>query len=141
MYYHGMTVTGPVRPWERRMLITLLRLNLVVSALLALALLAFPAASLSLQGVGGDAALLVMARLIGGAHLVFALLFWQALRPGQEPLRRALLVSLLVGDGVATAILFAAQVEGVMNAQGWASVVLQAAFALAYGYVWLGRRP
>ena len=116
------------------MLRNLLRLNLAASLLTAVALIVFTRPSLALYAVSGEAPLIFVSRIYGGAHLVFALLLWQALRPGAQALQHALALALCVGDSLATALTFLAQRDGLMNDLGWANLALQAFFALGYTY-------
>ena len=122
------------------MLNSLLRFNLLLSSSLAAALLLFTASSLAFYGVAEEAHLVFMTRLYGGAHLVFALLIWQALRADQAQLRQALVLSLCVGDSLATGLALAAQRDDLINAYGWANVGLQSLFAVGYGCALLPRR-
>jgi hypothetical protein len=58
----------------------LLQLNLLVSAVVAVCLIALPEASLSLYAIEGDGALRTIAQHFGTGHVAFAVLLWLALR-------------------------------------------------------------
>jgi hypothetical protein len=119
----------------------LLQLNIVVSAIVAVCFIFVPAASLSLYGIAGDAALHTIAQYFGTAHVAFAVLVWLALRLDDARCLRTIVVSFFLGDLTGSAVLLVAQVRGTMNTMGWALVGLSLLFAIGYGYGALRKLP
>lgn len=119
----------------------LLQFNLFVSIIIAVTFIVAPGPTLALYGLAGDSALHTVTRYFGTTHITFALLIALALRLDDARILRVIVVSFFAGDLVGSAVLLFAQLQGVMNAMGWALVALSLAFMLGYGYGWLRGLP
>jgi len=119
----------------------LLQLNLIVSAIIALAFLIIPGPTLRLYGIASDAAPRAIAQYFGTAHLSFAILIWYALRSHEVHCVRSIVRSFFVGDLAGTAVLLSIQLRGLMNGWGWELVGLTFLFALGWGICILRKEP
>jgi len=112
----------------------LLQLNILVSAMIAVAFIALPRQSLYLYGLTGADALPTLAQYFGSTHVAFAVLLWLAFRAKDSRFLRAVVVSFFAGDLTGTVVLLLAQLRGTLGTMGWGLVALSALFAVGYGY-------
>jgi hypothetical protein len=119
----------------------LLQLNLIVSAIIAIAFIALPGPTLGLYGISNDAAPRAIAQYFGTAHLSFAILIWYALRSHEASFVRAVVRSFFAGDLAGTIVLLSIQLRGVMNAMGWELVGLTFLFSVGWGICTIRRIP
>jgi hypothetical protein len=119
----------------------LLQLNLLVSAIIAIAFILAPGPCLSLYGIIGDRSLYAIAQYFGTTHVAFSVLLWLALRANDARFLRVIVISFFAGDLAGSAVLLVAQLRGVMNTTGWALVGLTVLFAAGYGYGALKKLP
>lgn len=107
----------------------------VVALLFGLAFVLVPSQTLALYDVTLDAAGLFIARLLGSAFLMFAVVSWLVRNVGPSPERQAIALAFFVGDTVAFVASLLVQLEGVVNALGWSTVAIYLILALAFGWV------
>ena len=119
----------------------LLQLNLLVSAIIAMAFILAPAPTLTLYGILGEKSLYVIAQYFGTTHVAFFVLLWLALRANDARFLRVIVVSFFAGDLAGSVVLLVAQLRGLMNTTGWALVGLTLLFAAGYGYGALKKLP
>jgi len=75
-----------------------------------------------------------VAQLFGAALLAFAVLTWTARNAPDSDTRRAILLAMVVGDGIGFIVSLIGQLGGVMNALGWSTVVIYLLLAVGFGY-------
>jgi hypothetical protein len=111
----------------------------IVAAVLALVFgLAFvlvPAQTLALYDVTLNDAGLFIARLLGAAFLMFAVLAWLVRNAAPSAERQAITLAFFVSNTVAFVASLLAQLAGVANALGWTTVAIYLILALGFGYV------
>jgi hypothetical protein len=121
------------------------RALLIIKAVVCLAfgiyLLVAPGALLGLLGGSLSGAGLFTAREYGAAMIGTLLLTWFAKDVQARDARGAILLDLLVYDGIGVVITVAVVVTGVLNALGWGIVVVYAFFTAGSGYVLLKEKP
>lgn len=121
------------------------RTLLVVKALVCLVfgvfLLAAPGVLFGLLGGTLGAAGMFAAREYGAAMIGALLLMWLAKDVVASDARRAILLDLLVYDGIGVIITVAAILSGVLNALGWGVVGVYLLFTVWSGLVLLAGRP
>lgn len=120
---------------------TLLIIKAAVCLAFGVYLLIAPASLLGLLGASLGAAGSFTAREYGAALIGMLLLTWFAKEVRAPDARGAILLDLLVYDAVGVVITLLAVNSGVLNALGWAIVVVYLFFALASGYLLLKQKP
>ncbi len=113
---------------------TLMIINAVISLAFGLSFVLVPGQSLHMYGVTADAPLELVARLLGSAFLGYGVMTWSARSATASEVRRPVLLSIFVGDGVGFFVALIAQLGGVVNAMGWSTVVIYLLLALGCGY-------
>ena len=120
------------------------RTLLVIKAAVCLAfgvyLLLAPASLLGLLGASLSGAGLFTAREYGAAMIGTLLLAWFAKDVQARDARAAILLDLLVYDGIGLVVTLAVVVTGVLNALGW-SIVVYAFFTVGSGDLLLKEKP
>ena len=100
-------------------------------------LLAAPGVLFGLLGGTLNAAGMFTAREYGAALIGTLLLTWFAKDVSAADARRAILLDLLVYDGIGVIITFTVLLSGVLTALGWGVLVVYLFFAAGSGYVLL----
>jgi hypothetical protein len=122
-----------VAPGKGKVMNTLLLVAFVFEALAAFAFIAVPGPALAPLGVALDPSGTSMARLFGAAVLGLAVLLWHAWSSADRALKRVT-VRTLVAYWLASAVLMAMTLlGGLMNALGWALVVVHVGLAIWSG--------
>ncbi len=120
---------------------TLLIIKAVVCLVFGVILLLAPAWLLGLMGASTTAAGLFTAREYGAAMIGTLLLTWYAKNVQARDARGAILLDLLVYDGIGVVISLAVVLGGVLNVLGWGIVVIYVFFTAGSSYVLLQERP
>ncbi len=120
---------------------TLLIIKAVVCLAFGAYLLLAPASLLSLLGGTLAGAGLFTAREYGAAMIGTMLLTWFAKDVAARDARGAILLDLLVYDGIGVVITLAVVLAGVLNALGWGIVAVYAFFTAGSGYVLATEKP
>lgn len=107
----------------------------IVALVFGLAFVLVPSQTLSLYDVTLDAAGLFIARLLGAAFLMFAVVSWLVRNAGPSPERQAIALAFFAGDAVAFVASLLAQLDGIANALGWSTVAIYLILALGFGWV------
>jgi len=116
---------------------TLLVTKALVCLFFGVFLLAAPGVLFGFLGGTLNAAGMFTAREYGAALIGTLLLTWLAKDIGASNARRAILLDLLVYDGIGVIITVAAILSGVLNMLGWGIVVAYLLFAVGSGFVLL----
>jgi hypothetical protein len=120
---------------------TLLVIKAAVCLVFGVLLLLAPAALLRLLGASLDVAGMFTAREYGAALIGTLLLTWFARDVKARDARGAILLDLLVYDAIGVVITLRVVVSGVLNALGWAIVVVYLFFAAGAAYLLLDEKP
>jgi hypothetical protein len=104
-------------------------------------LLAAPAALLGLLGGSLTEAGLFTAREYGAAMIGTLLLTWFGKNVQALDARAAILLDLLVYDGIGVAVTLAVVLSGILNGLGWGIVAVYAFFTVASAQVLLKEKP
>lgn len=113
---------------------TLMVVNSVIAAAFGICFVVVPGQLISFYGPEVTPQLVYVARLFGAALLGFAVLTWTARGAPDSETRRAILLALVIGDGVGFVVALIGQLGGVMNALGWSTVVIYLLLAFGFGY-------
>ena len=113
---------------------TLMVVNALVAAVFGVGFVVVPGQVMSFYGPEVTPPLEYMAQLFGAALLAFAVLTWTARNAPDSATRRAILLAMVVGDGIGFIVSLIGQLGGVMNALGWSTVVIYLLLALGFGY-------
>lgn len=117
---------------------TLLVTKALVCLVFGVFLLAAPSVLFNILGGSLGAAGRFAAREYGAAMIGTLFLTWLAKDVGALNAKRAILLDLLVYDGIGVIITVAAVLTGVLNALGWGIVAVYLLFAAWSGLVLLG---
>ena len=120
---------------------TLLVIKAAVCLVFGVLLLLAPAALLRLLGASLDVAGMFTAREYGAALIGTLLLTWFARDVKARDAKGAILLDLLVYDAIGVVITLRVVVSGVLNALGWAIVVVYLFFAAGAAYLLLDEKP
>jgi hypothetical protein len=112
----------------------LLTVNAVIAGVFGLAFIFVPAATLSVYGVTADAQFAMVGQLFGAALLGFGLLTWSARNAADSEARRAIVFALFVSDAAGFVIALMAQLRGLVNVNGWSTVVIYLVLALGFAF-------
>jgi hypothetical protein len=113
---------------------TWMLVNTVVAGLFGLALILVPGSFSATYGVTADAGMRYMDQIYGASLVSIAALCWFAKDATESEARMAIIRALFVFDGVALVVTLVAQLNGVMNAVGWSSVVIYLLLGLGWAY-------
>ena len=114
---------------------TLMVINAVVTAVFGIAFVLIPDQVFSLYGlVEPIPGLNYMGQLFGVSLVTFAVLTWFARNAEDSVARKAIVLALLIGDGIGFIVALIAQLGGVVNTVGWSTVAIYLFFALGYSY-------
>jgi hypothetical protein len=120
---------------------TLLIVKAAVCLVLGSYLLVAPASLFGLLGASLSGVGLFPAREYGAAMIGIFLLAWFAKQVQAPDARAAILLDLLVYDGIGVAITLQVVVAGALNALGWGIVLVYAFFTVGSGYLLLKEKP
>jgi hypothetical protein len=113
---------------------TWMLVNTVVAGLFGLALVLVPGTLIATYGVTADAGVRYVGQQLGACFLGIAALCWFTKdAPASETLT-AIFQGLFLLNGVAFVVSLVAQLNGVMNAVGWSSVVIYLLLGLGWTY-------
>ncbi len=113
---------------------TLMVINAIAAAVFGVSFVLWPGQVLSQYGHSADAALEYLGQLVGAALIAFAVLTWSARSAPDSVARRAILLSMFIGDATAFIVALIAQLGGVENELGWSTVSIYLLLALGFGY-------
>jgi hypothetical protein len=114
----------------------LFMLSAAVAALLGLALVFAPAATLSQFGVETRVAELHMGRFLGAALASLGILLWFAKDASEENVQRNMGYAMLAGTVLALFVtVIGVTMDGVLRSLGWVVILVEVAFALGYVFV------
>ncbi len=114
---------------------TMMIINAVVAAVFGVAFVLVPSQLVSLYGIeDASEILLYVGQLLGAAFIGFAVLTWSARNANDSSARRAIVLALLVSDGVGFIVALIGQLADVVNSLGWSTVAIYLLLALGFGY-------
>jgi hypothetical protein len=119
---------------------TLMVINAIAAAVFGVSFVLWPGQVLAQYGHSADAALKYLFQLVGAALIAFAVLTWSARNAADSVARRAILLSMFVGNAIAFIVALLAQLGGVENELGWSTVAVYLLLALGFGYFHFVRR-
>jgi Trk-type K+ transport system membrane component len=110
-------------------------INAVVAAFFGVAFVLVPSQAISLYGVEEASEILILIlQLMGAAFVGFAVLTWLARNASDSDARRAIVLALIVSDGIGFIAALIAQLADVVNSLGWSTVAIYLLLALGWGY-------
>ncbi len=113
---------------------TLMVINAIVAAVFGIAFVLVPAQVIQLYGITVDAPLKYIGQLLGASFVGFAFLTWLARNATDSDARRAIVLALIVSDGIGFIAALIAQLADVVNSLGWSTVAIYLLLALGFGY-------
>ena len=112
---------------------TLFTVTFVVELIFALGFIIAPGTLFGTFGVEPSPFAISLARMFGSALLAFCTLLWYARNSKSTDLQTATVRSLFLYWLASTVFLVLAQLAGIFNAMGWATIVMHAGFLIWYG--------
>jgi hypothetical protein len=109
-------------------------IHAIAAAVFGVSFVFWPGEVLSQYGHAADAALAYLFQLVGAALIAFAVLTWSARNAPDSVARRAILLSMFIGNAIGFVVALIAQLGGVDNELGWSTVAIYLLFALGFGY-------
>ena len=114
---------------------TLMIINAVVAAAFGVAFVLVPSQVVSLYGFEDASDILIyVGRLRGAAFVGFAVLTLSARNASDSDARRAIVLALLISDGIGFIVALMGQLAEVVNSLGWSTVAIYLVLALGFGY-------
>ena len=114
---------------------TLMIINAVVAAAFGVAFVLVPSQVVSLYGIEDASEILIyVGRLLGAALIGFAVLTLSARNASDSDARRAIVLALLISDGIGFIVALMGQLAEVVNSLGWSTVAIYLLLALGWGY-------
>jgi len=113
---------------------TLMLINTVVAGVFGLAFVFVPGWVSANYGITADAAMRFMDQLFGANLVGIAVLCWLAQDAPESDARTAISWALFVFNAVALVVTVVAQLNHVLNALGWSSVVIFLFFTVAWAF-------
>lgn len=104
----------------------------VVTVIFGVLFVIIPAQMYSLYGIESGMTLNYMGELFGAALIAFAVIGWQCRNAGDSEARRAVVLGFFIADTIGFIIALIGQLNNVVNALGWLTVVLY--FLIALGF-------
>jgi hypothetical protein len=120
---------------------TLFLLALVIEALFGAGLVLVPGFIAGVFGVTLDAAPATFVRLFGSALLSLAAMLWLAYKSASPQLKKAVAISLLAYYLVSANLLVIAQLGSLLNAKGWALIVVHVMLMSWFGTYLVWKNP
>jgi hypothetical protein len=106
----------------------------VIFAVFGLGLLFMPAEFMAFYGLNYNPAGVLTARVFGTQVLLLAVIYWAARNAGPSSLMSAILWGSVIANILDAVIAFMGISAGVLNAMGWALVVLHVLLAVGFIY-------
>ncbi len=119
---------------------TLLIFNSIVAFLFGGCLVLIPKMLIALYGVELNSGGAVIAQLFGSALVFVGLLCWLARNAESSGTLHAIVTASFFESILGFVIALIAQISGVFNILGWATVILYFSLSLGYGYFYLARK-
>ena len=114
---------------------TMMIINAVVAAVFGVTFVLVPSQGISLYGIEEASEILILIlRLMGASFIGFAILTWSARNASDSDARRAIVLALMVSDGIGFIAALIAQLADVVNSLGWSTVAIYLLLALGFGY-------
>ena len=111
---------------------TLFTVTLIVELLFAIGFIVAPGPLFSTFGVTTDAFSSALIRMFGSALLGFVVLLWHGRSSTSAEVHRTVLWSMFTYWLISSILMVVAQLGGVFNSMGWATVGLHVGFLVAY---------
>ena len=88
----------------------------------------------SLYGIETDAGLNYMGQLFGAALIAIGLISWHSRNAADSDARKAIILSIFIADGIGFVVALIGQLNNVVNALGWLTVVIYLLLTIGFGY-------
>jgi putative effector of murein hydrolase len=111
-------------------------INAILAAVFGVGFVFWPGQVLAQYGQ----ALEYLGQLVGAALIAFAVLTWSARNTPDSVARRAILLSMFIGDAIGFVVALIAQLGGVENELGWSTVAIYLLLAVGFGYFRFAKR-
>ena len=120
---------------------TFLSIVAIVALVFGIGFVTVPAAALATYGVDASRETTFMTRFFGDELIIVGLILWLARASTDLICQRALVLAGLVGSIIGFCVALQGQLNGVVNALGWSTVVLYVIFAVGFAsYQFRSRR-
>jgi hypothetical protein len=107
---------------------TFLTISSIFAMLYGLAFLLFPGQSIAIYGTEPESHLILLVRYFGSALLAFGVLEWFGKDFRDWEAVRAVLIAVIVLNGVGLLVTLWGMAEGLLNSTAWSSIILYAVF-------------
>jgi len=112
----------------------LMVLNSVVAIIFGVLFVIIPGETLSWYGVEAGMQINLMSQLFGAALIGIGLVTWNAKNSDDSIARKAIIFSLFIADLIGFIVSLIAQLNNVVNALGWTTVIIYILLAIGFGY-------
>ncbi|MBT4307929.1 MAG: hypothetical protein HOG73_10855 [Candidatus Marinimicrobia bacterium] len=114
---------------------TLFKINVFVSGLFGLGFVLAPEATLTPYGLSQEIidGSVMIARWFGGANIGYAILSWMMSNSQDSDAKTTVAKAYSIGFGISFLISIQNQLSGEINFLGWSTVIIFAAFSIAFG--------
>lgn len=117
---------------------TLMATKSVICLVFGVIFVLTPGVLLAIYGVKNvNPGLLFMARLYGAAFVLLGVMLWLAKSDEGSVALRAIVLAVLIGDGVGFLVALLAQLADMMNGLGWSVVALYLLLSIGFGYFYV----
>ena len=117
---------------------TLMAAKAVICLVFGVIFILTPGALLAIYGVRNvNPSLIFMTRLYGAVFVLLGVMLWLARGDTGSVALRAIVLAVLIGDGLCFLVALLAQLADVMNGLGWSVVALFLLLTLGFGYFYV----
>lgn len=112
----------------------LMVINAVVAAFFGIVIVLATSQFLRFYGANPNSQFIGLAQLYGASLITLAILTWSARNAPPSEARRAILISLFIGDLLAFVLALVLQLRATYNEFGWSAVIIYLLLAIGFGY-------
>lgn len=113
---------------------TLFIITSIVALVFGVVFVIIPTQVYSLYGIEADAGLNYMGQLFGAALIAIGLITWYSRNVADSDARKAIILSIFIAHGIGFVVALIGQLNNVVNALGWLTVVIYLLLTIGFGY-------
>jgi len=104
----------------------------VIAVVFGVVFVIIPGPVYSLYGIESNMMLNYMGQLFGAALIAIGLISWQSRNAADSDARKAIIYSFFIGDTIGFVVALIGQLNEVVNAVGWTTVIIYFLLALSF---------
>ena len=113
---------------------TLFSIATIITIVFGVAFVVIPWQVYSFYSIKSNVHLNYMGQLFGAALIAIGLISWRSRNSADSKARRAIIFSIFIADGIGFIIALIGQLNNVVNAFGWSTVVIYLLLSLGFAY-------